>query len=162
MFGAELQKSHRIVGSRSEARRPNNFDRNPKKYGLRNLWGDNPLIISPVNRIESSKKKFAHIRAQCGYRNFGNRSPTSPQKIQQWGWPVNYPKYFSRKISSYNALHRALLRPKNRASFIKVSYWRNHFKENFVSEKMFATMHLRKKIVSNFRNSGSGIRIRTI
>ena len=31
MFGAELQKSHRMVGSRSEARKPNNFDRNQKK-----------------------------------------------------------------------------------------------------------------------------------
>ena len=27
---------------------------------------------------------------------------------------------------------------------------------------MFVTIHLRKKLVSNFRNSGSGIRIRTI
>ena len=102
------------------------------------------------------------VQGKYGYRTFENSSPTSPQKIQQWGWPLNYPKYFSRKISSYNDLHRALLRPKNRASFIKVSNWRNHFRENFVSEKMFATMHLRKKMVSNFRNSGSGIRIWTI
>ena len=38
-----------------------------------------------------------------------------------------------------------LLGPENRAYFIKVAYRRNRLKENFVSGKMFTTLHLRKK-----------------
>ena len=45
--------------------------------------------------------------------------------------------------------------PKNGAYFIKVAYRRYHFRETFVSGKVFATMHLRKKLVSNFRNPDS-------
>merc|ERR1712020_695225 len=53
-------------------------------------------------------------------------------------------------------------RPKYWAQFIKASYRRNHFRQKFITGKIFATIHLRKKLVSIFRNSGSGIRNRTI
>ena len=54
-----------------------------------------------------------------------NSADTEPSKIyaKQCRWPVNYPYYFSRKISCFKALQ---------------------FRENLVSGKMFATMHLRK------------------
>ena len=53
-------------------------------------------------------------------------------------------------------------RPKNRAYFIKADHRRNHSRVKFATQKMFAMMHLRKKKFSNFPDSGSGIRIRTI
>ena len=53
-------------------------------------------------------------------------------------------------------------RPKNEAYFIKAAYRKTHPRKKFVSGKMFATIDLRKKLVSNFRNSGTGNRIRTI
>ena len=67
------------------------------------------------------------------------------------------------KISKTTLINNwSKFRPKGRAYFIKAAYRRNHLREYFVSGKMFATMHLRKKMFSKIRNSGSGIRIRTI
>ena len=47
--------------------------------------------------------------------------------------------------------------------FIKAAYtyWSAHFRKKFVSGKMFQTIK-RKKLVSNFQNSGTGIRMQTI
>ena len=52
--------------------------------------------------------------------------------------------------------------PENRAYFIKAAHRRNHSRVKLATRKMFAMMHLRKKKFSNFPDSGSGIRIRTI
>ena len=67
------------------------------------------------------------------------------------------------KISKTTLINKwSKLRPKCRAYFIKAAHRRNHSRVKLATRKMFAMMHLRKKKFSNFPDSGSGIRIRTI
>ena len=64
---------------------------------------------------------------------------------------------FVKNLEPSITINWSKFRPKNEAYFIKAAYRRSHFRDNFISGKMFATIDFKK--ASIFWNSGSVLSI---
>ena len=67
------------------------------------------ISVQKQRALKSKALQKCTTTSECGYRNFENRCQAEPKKFHKSGLPVNYPKYFIRKISYFNEQKRALI-----------------------------------------------------
>ena len=128
-------------------------------------WSRNPLSYwcPKPKSMGSFRTSQTPLSMHAAFLDISKIEPGQiPQKFHNMDDQSTFLNILEEKLGAISRNLWSYYRPKYWAQFIKASYRRNHFRQKFITGKIFATIHLRKKLVSNFPDSGSGIRIRTI